>query len=197
MKLDREVHHRSEDVEDQVLLDGIKAIRRRLQVVTHDYDIPYIAGYSVDGHTVFIDRHLPRTFRWLTKTVRVEPFLITHEVIEKTLLDEHASTAERQNALQTLVSIKDPELLPILQSLIADRALRGADDVTVRALDVPTAGDVLAEDLALLHLAHQEEIDVIAGNVIVIWSCQSLPRHRRSDEVGRDDHHEVCLRICI
>src|SRR5438874_2481853 len=48
MKLDRDVHHRSEDVEDQVLLDGIKAIRRRLQVVTHDYDIPYIAGYSVD-----------------------------------------------------------------------------------------------------------------------------------------------------
>ena len=46
--------------------------------------------------------------------------------IQKTLLDEHASTADRQNALQTLVSIKDPELLPILQSLIADRALRGA-----------------------------------------------------------------------
>jgi len=88
MKLDREVHHRSEDVEDRVLLDAIKAIRRRLQVVSHDYDIPYIAGYSVDGHTVFIDRHLPHTFRWLTKTVRVEPFLITHEVIEKTLLDE-------------------------------------------------------------------------------------------------------------
>lgn len=37
---------------------------------------------------MFIDRHLPRTFRWLLKTVRVEPFILTHEVIEKALLDE-------------------------------------------------------------------------------------------------------------
>jgi hypothetical protein len=48
-----------------------------------EFDIPYIAGYSVDGHTVFIDRHLP-----LLKTVRVEPFLLTHEIVEKALLDE-------------------------------------------------------------------------------------------------------------
>jgi putative membrane-bound dehydrogenase-like protein len=46
--------------------------------------------------------------------------------LQKTLLDEQASTTARQDALQTLVSIKDPELLPILQSLVADRALRGA-----------------------------------------------------------------------
>ena len=51
-------------------------------------DIPYIAGYSEDGKTVFIDRHLPRSFRWLLKTVRVEPFLLTHEIVEKALLDE-------------------------------------------------------------------------------------------------------------
>ena len=57
-------------------------------MVNRDYDIPYIAGYSVDGHTVFIDRHLPRTFRWLMRTVRVEPFLLTHEIVEKALLDE-------------------------------------------------------------------------------------------------------------
>src|SRR5213075_1609458 len=53
-----------------------------------EYDIPYIAGYSVDGRTVFIDRHLPRTFRWLMRTVRVEPFLLTHEIVEKALLDQ-------------------------------------------------------------------------------------------------------------
>ena len=88
MKLDREVRHRSEDVDDQVLLDAVQAIRRRVRMVNRDYDIPYIAGYSVDGHTVFIDRHLPRGFRWLMQTVRVEPFLITHEIVEKALLDE-------------------------------------------------------------------------------------------------------------
>ena len=88
MKLEREVRHRSEDIEDDVLLDAVKAIRRRVRVVNRDYDIPYIAGYSRDGHTVFIDRHLPKSFRWLMKIVRVEPFLLTHEIVEKALLDE-------------------------------------------------------------------------------------------------------------
>jgi hypothetical protein len=83
MKLDRELRHKSEDINDAVLLDVIKALRRRVRVVNRSYDIPYIAGYSVDGHTVFIDRHLPRTFRWLMKAVAVEPFLLTHEIVEK------------------------------------------------------------------------------------------------------------------
>jgi hypothetical protein len=86
--LKREARHKSEDIDDEVLLDAVQAIRRRVRVVNRGYDIPYIAGYSVDGHTVFIDRHLPRTFRWLMKTVRVEPFLLTHEIVEKALLDE-------------------------------------------------------------------------------------------------------------
>lgn len=88
MKLDREVRHKSEDIESDVLLDVVKVTRRRLKLVDRGYDIPYIAGYSEDGRTVFIDRHLPKSFRWLTKTVRVDPFLITHGVVEKALLDE-------------------------------------------------------------------------------------------------------------
>jgi hypothetical protein len=87
MKLNQEVRHKSEDIDSDVLLDVIKALRRRVRI-DRSYDIPYIAGYSVDGRTVFIDRHLPRTFRWLMKTVRVEPFLLTHEIVEKSLLDE-------------------------------------------------------------------------------------------------------------
>ena len=34
------------------------------------------------------DRHLPRPFRWLMRKERVEPFLLTHEIVEKALLDE-------------------------------------------------------------------------------------------------------------
>ena len=88
MKLDREVKHKSEDINDEVLLDVVKAIGRRVRVVNRSYDIPYIAGYSKDGHTVFIDRHLPRTVRFLTRKVRIDPFLLTHEIVEKALLDE-------------------------------------------------------------------------------------------------------------
>jgi hypothetical protein len=88
MKLEREIRHKSEDIEDEVLLDVVRAIRRRVRVLSREYDIPYIAGYSEDGRTVFIDRHLPKSFRWLTKVVRVDPFLLTHEIVEKALLDE-------------------------------------------------------------------------------------------------------------
>ena len=88
MKLDQEVRHKSEDIDGAVLLDAVQAIRRRVKIVNREYDIPYIAGYSLDGDTVFIDRHLPKTFRWITKTVRVDPFLLTHEIVEKALLDE-------------------------------------------------------------------------------------------------------------
>ena len=88
MKLQQEVRHKSEDIDDAVLLDVVKAIRRRVKIVSREYDVPYIAGYSSDGRTVFIDRHLPKSFRWMIKTVRVDPFLLTHEIVEKALLDE-------------------------------------------------------------------------------------------------------------
>ncbi len=88
MDLQKELRHKSEDIDDRVLLDVVKALRRRARKISHAYDVPYIAGYSTDGKTVFIDRHLPRSFRWLLKTVRVEPFLLTHEIVEKALLDE-------------------------------------------------------------------------------------------------------------
>jgi hypothetical protein len=73
MNLQKELCHKSEEIDDAVLLDVVKALRRRVRRVSHDYDF---------------DRHLPRTIRWLLKTVRVEPFLLTHEIVEKALLDE-------------------------------------------------------------------------------------------------------------
>lgn len=88
MKLQQEVRHKSEDINNAVLLDVVRAIRRRVKVISREYDVPYIAGYSTDGRTVFIDRRLPKSFRWLTKTVHVDPFLLTHEIVEKALLDE-------------------------------------------------------------------------------------------------------------
>src|SRR5262245_13537197 len=88
MKLEQEVRHKSEDVDEAVLLDVIKAVRRRVRLVRRTNDSPYVAGYSVDGHTVYIDRHVPRSFRWLMKTVRVDQFLLMHEIVEKALLDE-------------------------------------------------------------------------------------------------------------
>ncbi|MER8417973.1 hypothetical protein [Mesorhizobium sp. M1329] len=87
MKLEDEVRHSSEDIDDAVLGDVVLALHRRVEV-NHGFDIPYIAGYSKDGGTIYIDRHLPRTIPWKGRTVRLAPFLLTHEVVEKALLDK-------------------------------------------------------------------------------------------------------------
>jgi len=87
LKLADEIHHNSEDISDLVLSDVIAALHRRARV-SHEFDIPYIAGYSRDATTIYIDRHLPRTISWRGKDVRLEPFLVCHEIIEKALLDE-------------------------------------------------------------------------------------------------------------
>ena len=88
MKLQQEVRTRSEDISDAVMADVIKALKRRVRAIDRSYDIPYIAGYSVDGETIFIDRHLPRSFTYWTRRVYVDQFLLTHEIVEKALIDE-------------------------------------------------------------------------------------------------------------
>jgi hypothetical protein len=88
MKLQEEARTRSEDISDEVMGDVVRALRRRVRTVDRSHDVPYVAGYSIDGKTIFIDRHLPRTFRYWTRSVRVEPFILTHEIVEKALLDQ-------------------------------------------------------------------------------------------------------------
>ena len=51
--------------------------------VDRSYDIPYVAGYSEDGRTVFIDRHL----KPMMGKVDVTRFIVAHEVTEKAILD--------------------------------------------------------------------------------------------------------------
>jgi hypothetical protein len=72
-----------------LMLDrALDAIVRRVGRYDRDHDIPYLAGYSVDGKTIYIDRHLPRSFFYRGKTVEVDRYLILHEEVEKTLIDQ-------------------------------------------------------------------------------------------------------------
>jgi hypothetical protein len=88
VKRQNEPNAESEDISDDVMNEVVKALRKRLRNVDHGFDIPYIAGYSKDAKTIYIDRHLPRSFRSWTSRVHVTPFLVTHEIVEKALLDE-------------------------------------------------------------------------------------------------------------
>ena len=69
------------------LRHAIAAILKRVRV-DRRWDIPYLAGYSRAGRTIYIDRDLPKTFRRKGKRVRVDPFLIMHEAVEIALLDK-------------------------------------------------------------------------------------------------------------
>jgi hypothetical protein len=51
-------------------------------------DIPYLAGYSKDGKTIYIDRHMPSSFRYDGRDINTDRYLILHEEVEKALIDQ-------------------------------------------------------------------------------------------------------------
>ncbi|SFS03586.1 hypothetical protein SAMN05216570_1731 [Dyella sp. OK004] len=72
-----------------LMLDrALDAILRRVKKFDRNHDIPYLAGYSKDGKTIYIDRHLPKSFTFRGRKVEVDRFLILHEEVEKTLIDQ-------------------------------------------------------------------------------------------------------------
>lgn len=72
-----------------LMLDrALDAILRRVKKLDREHDIPYLAGYSKDGKTIYIDRHMPRTFRFRGRDIAVDRYLILHEEVEKTLIDQ-------------------------------------------------------------------------------------------------------------
>lgn len=72
-----------------LMLDrALDAILRRVKKFDRSHDIPYLAGYSKDGKTIYIDRHLPKSFMFRGRKVEVDRFLILHEEVEKTLIDQ-------------------------------------------------------------------------------------------------------------
>lgn len=74
-------------VSGRMLRHALNAILRRV-ALDRSHDVPYLAGYSRDARTIYIDRHLPASFITRSRRVRVDQYLILHEAIEKTLLDQ-------------------------------------------------------------------------------------------------------------
>jgi hypothetical protein len=72
-----------------LMLDrALDAILRRVKKLDRSHDVPYLAGYSRDGKTIYIDRHLPKSFTYRGRSVEVDRYLILHEEVEKTLIDQ-------------------------------------------------------------------------------------------------------------
>jgi hypothetical protein len=72
-----------------LMLDrALDAILRRVKKLDRNHDVPYLAGYSQDGQTIYIDRHLPTKMTYKGRKVDVDRYLIMHEEVEKTLIDQ-------------------------------------------------------------------------------------------------------------
>jgi hypothetical protein len=67
---------------------ALDAVMRRVRKLDRRHDIPYLAGYSLDGKTIYIDRHMPKSFKFRGRGIETDRFLILHEEVEKTLIDQ-------------------------------------------------------------------------------------------------------------
>ena len=50
---------------------ALDAVVRRVKNLDRKHDIPYLAGYSKDGKIIYIDRHMPQTFRYQGRDFRL------------------------------------------------------------------------------------------------------------------------------
>lgn len=67
----------------------------------YTYDIPYLAGYSNDAQTVYIDRHLDTEFQGQD----VSKFLKIHEFTEKLILDIFGLKYQQAHRIATLAEL--------------------------------------------------------------------------------------------
>src|SRR4030081_1360823 len=67
---------------------ALDAVVRRAKNLDRKHDIPYLAGYSKDGKTIYIDRHMPSSFRYDGRDINTDRYLILHEEVEKTLINQ-------------------------------------------------------------------------------------------------------------
>ena len=67
---------------------ALDAVVRRAKKLDRDHDVPYLAGYSNDGKTIYIDRHMPKVWKYHGREVNTDRYLILHEEVEKTLIDQ-------------------------------------------------------------------------------------------------------------
>jgi hypothetical protein len=67
---------------------ALDAVVRRAKKLDRKHDIPYLAGYSRDGKTIYIDRHMPKTMKYAGREIDTDRYLILHEEVEKTLIDQ-------------------------------------------------------------------------------------------------------------
>lgn len=113
---------------DALLSPPIWALFERQFTVDCHHDIPYLAGYSVSGTVIFLDRNLPIELSHLF------PFIIIHERTEKALIDGVLADYQDAHAVATLVEhafVRDAGIDPDDYESILKPYIRSADHESV------------------------------------------------------------------
>ena len=58
---------------------ALDAIMRGVKHLDRKHEIPDLAGYSLDGKTIYIDRHMPKSFKFRGRVIETDRFLVLHE----------------------------------------------------------------------------------------------------------------------
>jgi hypothetical protein len=155
-----------------LMLDrALDAILRRA-TLDRRHDVPYLAGYSRDGKTIYIDRHIPETFTNGDRTVGVDRYLILHESVEKALIDQLDLHYQHAHQIATR----------------AEEAAVRADRVSWRAYDrfmqryIKKAGSErltrVPSDLDLKPYRDEHDVDLMA-RIRKAEEAGTLPRPKR------------------
>ena len=70
---------------DEIMQEVVAAVVKHVRV-NRSYDVPYLGGSSRAG-TIYIDRHLPKSFNTRGRRIAADPFIIIHEAIERVVGD--------------------------------------------------------------------------------------------------------------
>lgn len=150
---------------DQALANP--SVRRQLARTPRfdrSWDVPYLGGYSVDGRTVYLDRHLPKTLIYRGAKhgypVDIDRFLILHEEVEKALIDQlefsyaHAhevATRAEENAVRAAgieVGWYRKALKPFIKADARERLLRVPNELDMTPYRAPPMSEPLLKRIA-------------------------------------------------
>lgn len=138
------------------------AVRRALGrpvKINRGYDVPYLAGYSKDGRTIYIDRHLPISLKIGARDINVTPYLLAHERTEKALIDaagydyaaahEIATGAEHRSLVANRIdpAAYEKALAPYIKGTEKEKIAKAPPELDLTPYRAPPVNAVLLRHL--------------------------------------------------
>lgn len=99
-----EKHPKDHDHAHEILKDpNVRKHLSKQPKIDKSHDIPYLAGYSRDGKTVYLDRHFPEVLEINGQHVNAHEFVAIHERCEKAAIDAQQKNYEQAHKFATTV----------------------------------------------------------------------------------------------